>query len=108
MHQRAAARPCANRCNAPLSLQVTFTALLDRFPAPTASATRTLVLVGAVELADQARSTIRRLLPDKHVEIEQGVRKASALADVTIATVQSLRNRLDRYQPSAFKVCPHD
>lgn len=58
---------------------------------------------GAVELADQARNTIRRLLPDKHVEIEQGVRKASAFADVTIATVQSLRNRLDRYDPSFFK-----
>jgi superfamily II DNA or RNA helicase len=45
--------------------------------------TRTLILVGSVELASQAEGAAKRLLgPDWSVEVEQGKRTASGTADV--------------------------
>lgn len=82
-----------------------FSELMRRIPAPP-GAGRVLVLVNAVALAVQAADTVRALLPGLHVEIEQGTRYvASGLADVTVATVQSLcsRERLAKYAPEQYK-----
>jgi ATP-dependent helicase IRC3 len=44
---------------------------------------RTLILVGSVELASQAEAAARRLLgPGWKIEVEQGSRTASGTADV--------------------------
>lgn len=83
-----------------------FTELLARMPAAKGGGTQTLILVNAVALVDQAYTTVRRLLPHLHVERDQGTKhKASGVADVTVATVQSLRSplRLDKYDPWRFK-----
>lgn len=62
-----------------------FLSLLSRItpPASNPKATRTLVIVNAIELARQAAMQATRLFPDWTVEIEQGAKhKASGLADV--------------------------
>ncbi|ETW86880.1 hypothetical protein HETIRDRAFT_456722 [Heterobasidion irregulare TC 32-1] len=69
-------------------------------------ATRALVIVNSIELAQQAAAQAERLHPDWKVEIEQGVKhKASGLADVTIATYQTLLQplRLAKFSPKYLK-----
>ncbi|RDX40994.1 P-loop containing nucleoside triphosphate hydrolase protein [Lentinus brumalis] len=51
---------------------------------------RTLVIVSSVELAQQTAEQARRLFPHWTVEIEQGEEKATGLADITVATIQTL------------------
>lgn len=83
-----------------------FTDLLQRIEAAPGTAGRVLILVNSVALAFQAADTVQRLLPRLSVEIEQGARfVASGQADVTVATVQSLRvpERLLKYDPQQFK-----
>ncbi|WVQ94456.1 hypothetical protein IAU59_001535 [Kwoniella sp. CBS 9459] len=68
---------------------------------------QTLILVGSVELANQAQKAAERLLgTDWTVEVEQSKRHASGNADVTIATYQTLINpdRLAKFDPSKFKL----
>ncbi|KAI9632391.1 P-loop containing nucleoside triphosphate hydrolase protein [Dioszegia hungarica] len=68
---------------------------------------RTLILVGSVELANQAEAAARRLLGEGYsVEVEQAGRRASGRADVTIATYQTLNNveRLRKLDPRLFKL----
>ncbi|WFD06715.1 Putative ATP-dependent helicase IRC3 [Malassezia vespertilionis] len=82
-----------------------FTELIAQIE-PRGIARQALVLVNAVALAEQARATVQRMLPHLSVEIEQGAKnKASGRADVTIATLQSLRHasRLEKYDPERFK-----
>lgn len=43
---------------------------------------QTLILVGSVELAEQARAVARRLLPEWSVELEQARHVASGFADM--------------------------
>lgn len=43
---------------------------------------QTLILVGSIELAEQARAVARRLLPDWSVELEQAKHVASGFADM--------------------------
>ena len=67
------------------------------------TAKQVLIVVGAIELAIQARDAVKAALPDLEVELEQGASRASGKADVTIATYQSLRpHRLSAYNPLDF------
>lgn len=68
---------------------------------------QTLIIVNSVELAEQTQKSAERLLGDEWtIEIEQSKRVASGLADVTIATYQTLNNpdRLSKFDPSKFKL----
>lgn len=55
---------------------------------------------------EQAAHHCRTLYPDKAVEVEMGSSKASGLADITVASIQSITSgdRLLRYDPSRFKL----
>ncbi|KAG8987509.1 hypothetical protein FRB90_003307, partial [Tulasnella sp. 427] len=90
-----------------------FCTLISRLPPPPdrPNATQSLILVGSIELARQAAAQLRLLCPDLTVEIEQGQKhRASGLADVTVATYQTLKqpDRLDKFDPARFKVVAVD
>ncbi|KAJ7125631.1 P-loop containing nucleoside triphosphate hydrolase protein [Mycena crocata] len=85
-----------------------FISLLSRIAAPASNpdASRSLVVVNSIELARQSAEQVGRLFPDWTVEIEQGTKhKASGLADVTVATYQTLRQleRVKKFDPSKLK-----
>ncbi len=63
---------------------------------------RILFVAHRREILDQTAATVRSHLPRLTVEIEQGERSSASLADVTIASVQSLVRRKDRFDPQAF------
>ncbi|WVQ78706.1 hypothetical protein IAT38_000793 [Cryptococcus sp. DSM 104549] len=68
---------------------------------------KTLIVVNSVELAEQAEAAAKRILGDGWtVEVEQGQRKASGSADITVATYQTLNNadRISKFDPSQFKL----
>jgi len=54
------------------------------------------------EILDQTARTLRQHLPRARIEIEQGERSSSMDADITVASVQSLIRRKERYDPRAF------
>lgn len=89
-----------------LTSQVIFTELIDRTPSPTATASQTLILVHRRELVEQAARHVSRRYLDKKVEIEMGSMRASGRADVTVASIQSIssRDRIDKFDPSRFKL----
>ena len=64
-----------------------FISLLARLSAhiQAPNATRSLVIVNSVELAQQTANQARRLFPDWSVEIEQGKHHASGQADLYVA-----------------------
>ncbi|KAJ7244750.1 P-loop containing nucleoside triphosphate hydrolase protein [Mycena haematopus] len=85
-----------------------FISLLSRIAPPTSnpSASRCLIVVNSIELARQSAEQVGRLFPDWTVEIEQGVKhKASGLADVTVATYQTLRQaeRIKKFNAAFLK-----
>ncbi|KAF7347873.1 DEAD-box family helicase [Mycena venus] len=85
-----------------------FISLLSRLAPPASSprASRSLIVVNSIELARQSAEQVGRLFPDWSVEIEQGVKhKASGLADVTVATYQTLRQaeRVKKFNPASLK-----
>ncbi|KDQ63526.1 hypothetical protein JAAARDRAFT_120193 [Jaapia argillacea MUCL 33604] len=84
-----------------------FISLLSRMTPPSVSpkATRSLIVVNGIELARQSAQQASRMRPDWTVEIEQGMTKATGLADVTIATYQTLLrpDRLAKFQGSYLK-----
>ena len=83
-----------------------FTSLLSRIQPMNERATQSLILVNAIGLAQQAADRARDMFPHLAVEIEQGARHvASGKADITVATVQTLRqpSRLCKFDPSRFK-----
>ncbi|CAK3973215.1 ATP-dependent helicase IRC3 [Lecanosticta acicola] len=85
---------------------VIFSHLLDQVPAPTPHATQTLILAHRRELVDQAARHCRELYPDKTVDIEMGKKHASGVADITVASVPTLKSpqRLMRFDPDRFKL----
>lgn len=85
---------------------VIFSHLLDRIPPPNPGATRTLILAHRRELVDQAARHCRQLYPDLRVDVEMGARHASGIADITVASVQSINSgdRLAKYDPERFKL----
>lgn len=96
-----------------------FTELIGRLPprgmgnthnAPPAN--RVLIVVNSIELALQAAGAVSRAYPSLLVEIEQGAKfKASGVADVTVATFQTLvraggadgQERLAKFDPRGLK-----
>ncbi|RMZ13560.1 hypothetical protein D0864_00405 [Hortaea werneckii] len=87
---------------------VIFSHLIGRIPAPTKAAYQTLILAHRSELVEQAARHCRDLYPGQVVEIERAERHASGLADITVASIQSLLSgngdRLRKYDPSRFKL----
>lgn len=85
-----------------------FTHLIDRLPPRRLEGgDRVLIIVNSIELALQAANAVTSMFPTKSVEIEQGSKyKASGLADVTVATYQTLNRseeRLNKFDPNGFK-----
>lgn len=87
-------------------LQVIFSHLIERVPTPTPCATQTLILAHRRELVEQAAVHCRNLYPDLSVEVEMGSQHASGLADITVASVQSITSgiRIQRFDPARFKL----
>jgi len=85
---------------------VIFSHLINRIPSPTPDATQTLILVHRKELVEQAANHCRNTYPDKTVEIEMGKMHASGYADVTVASVQSIKSksRLEKFDAKRFKL----
>ncbi|GAA6008126.1 hypothetical protein JCM10207_007038 [Rhodosporidiobolus poonsookiae] len=89
-----------------------FTSLIHYLPPlvhPTTGeqANRVLIVVNSIQLALQTAEVVRRTYPNLSVEVEQGVKKASGMADVTVATYQTLArgelSRLDKFDPDYLK-----
>ncbi|WPG97598.1 DEAD/DEAH box helicase-like protein [Acrodontium crateriforme] len=85
---------------------VIFSHLIDRVPAPIQNATQTLILAHRRELVEQAAGNCEKLYPGKTVDIEMGNQLASGIADITVASVQSIMSgdRLGKYDPAKFKL----
>ncbi|ADV25374.1 DEAD box family helicase [Cryptococcus gattii E566] len=87
--------------------RVPFYASCENDGRPRGEKGQTLIIVNSVELAEQTQKSAERILGDGWtIEIEQSKRVASGLADVTIATYQTLNNRdrLNKFDPSKFKL----
>ncbi|KAK3070427.1 putative ATP-dependent helicase IRC3, partial [Teratosphaeriaceae sp. CCFEE 6253] len=72
---------------------VIFSHLINRVPCPTPTATRTLIIAHKQELIDQAVAHCHRLYPDSTIEVDMAGQHASGLADITVASVQSLNSK---------------
>lgn len=85
---------------------VIFSHLIERVPPPNHGATRTLILAHRVELVDQAARHCMLLYPNKKVDVEMGDKHGRSDADITVASVVTLRqdHRLQKYDPSTFKL----
>ena len=85
---------------------VIFSHLIDRVPPPTPEATQTLVLAHRRELVEQAARHVRRLYPHKTVDVEMSEQHATGVAEITVASVQSITSgdRLLKYDPAKFKL----
>ncbi|KAJ9636897.1 putative ATP-dependent helicase IRC3 [Coniosporium tulheliwenetii] len=85
---------------------VIFTQLIDRVPPPSHEATQTLILVHRRELVEQAARHCMAAYPSKTVEIEMASSHASGLADITVASVQSIASgeRIRKFDPRRFKL----
>ncbi|TFY82646.1 hypothetical protein EWM64_g1369 [Hericium alpestre] len=83
-----------------------FISLLSRLSPPSVSGAKSsLIIVNNIELVKQAAVQAKRIRPDWFVEIEQGVRHATGLADVTVATYQTLlrSDRLLKFNPKSLQ-----
>lgn len=65
---------------------------------------KTLFVAHRREIIDQTARTISQHIPEVHVQVEQGERSSSGKGDVTIASVQSLVRRKERYDPRKFSL----
>lgn len=85
---------------------VIFTQLIDRVPHVSDSGTQTLVLAHRRELVEQAARHCSNAYPDKTVEVEMGSVHSTGLADITVASIQSITSgdRLSKFDPSRFKL----
>lgn len=87
-------------------LEVVFTQLIGRVPPHTENAYQTLILAHRQELVEQAARHCSNAYPMKRVEIEMGSMHASGLADITVASIQSITSgdRVSKFDPSTFKL----
>jgi ATP-dependent helicase IRC3 len=85
---------------------VIFSHLIDRVPPSTPEATQTLVLAHRRELVEQAARHVRQLYPHKTVDVEMADQHATGVAEITVASVQSITSgeRLLKYDPAKFKL----
>lgn len=65
---------------------------------------RALFVAHRREILDQTARTLEQHLPGLTVAVEQGERSARGGADITVASVQSLVRRKERYDPRAFDI----
>lgn len=86
--------------------QVIFTQLIDRIEPRSDLATRTLILAHRRELVEQAARHCANAYPDKTIEIEMGKLHASGMADITVASLQSIvsGDRISKFDPRMFKL----
>ncbi|KAI9054999.1 hypothetical protein LZ554_002142 [Drepanopeziza brunnea f. sp. 'monogermtubi'] len=84
---------------------VIFTQLIDRVSSRK-EADQTLILAHRQELVEQAARHCTNAYPSKRVEIEMGNIHASGLADITVASIQSIcsGSRIDKFDPKRFKL----
>jgi len=83
-----------------------FLELVSRIFSREANTSHALILVNGITLAQQAAERAKRMFPHMTVDMDQGARHvASGVADITVATVQTLRQpkRLAKYNPHKFK-----
>ncbi|KAK8011308.1 P-loop containing nucleoside triphosphate hydrolase protein [Apiospora arundinis] len=85
---------------------VVFTQLIDRIKPADKHAKRTLILAHRRELVEQAARHCTNAYPDKTVDIEMGKLHASGMADITVASIQSIDSgdRISKFDPSQFKL----
>ncbi|KAK7956827.1 type III restriction enzyme- res subunit domain-containing protein [Apiospora aurea] len=85
---------------------VVFTQLIDRIGPIGQKAQKTLILAHRRELVEQAARHCSNAYPDKTVDIEMGKIHASGLADITVASIQSIASgdRISKFDPSHFKL----
>ncbi|KAK3905701.1 P-loop containing nucleoside triphosphate hydrolase protein [Staphylotrichum tortipilum] len=85
---------------------VIFTQLIGRVKPRSEMATQTLILAHRRELVEQAARHCKNAYPDKAIDIELGKLSASGLADITVASLQSLisRDRFLKFDPERFKL----
>ncbi|KAK3488114.1 P-loop containing nucleoside triphosphate hydrolase protein [Neurospora hispaniola] len=85
---------------------VIFTHLIDRIEPRSDNATQTLIIAHRRELVEQAARHCANTYPHKTVEVEMGNVKASGIADITVASLQSIisGDRLLKFDPSRFKL----
>ncbi|KAI9760398.1 MAG: hypothetical protein M4579_001694 [Chaenotheca gracillima] len=85
---------------------VIFTQLIDRIRPRSDHADQTLILVHRRELVEQAARHCTNAYPTKRIEIEMGNLHASGTADITVASVQSIRSgdRMSKFDPERFKL----
>ncbi|GMM34698.1 double-stranded DNA-dependent ATPase [Saccharomycopsis crataegensis] len=86
---------------------VVFSSLIKHMaPLTESQGDKTLILVHRKELCEQAAATCARIMPEKVVEIDIGGNKASGMADITVASIQSLNrgDRLSKYDPKDYKL----
>ena len=83
---------------------VIFSHLIERVPELNKEATQTLILVHRRELVEQAARHCQNIYPDKVIEIEMGSRHATGVADITVASVQSIMSgdRIAKFDPTRF------
>lgn len=83
-----------------------FTQLIDRVKPCGKSAVQTLILAHRQELVEQAVRHCNNAYPEKRVEIEMGSVHASGLADITVASIQSITSgdRLSKFDFRRFKL----
>jgi ATP-dependent helicase IRC3 len=63
---------------------------------------RALFVAHRREILDQTARTLKEHLPTLSIQVEQGDRSADGDADITVASVQSLVRRKERYNPRTF------
>ncbi|KAL8297005.1 hypothetical protein RB597_006216 [Gaeumannomyces tritici] len=85
---------------------VIFTQLIDRVAPVSDSGTQTLVLAHRRELVEQAARHCSHAYPDKTVEVEMGSLHSTGVADITVASIQSITSgdRLSKFDPGRFKL----
>ncbi|KAG8528539.1 uncharacterized protein KY384_007457 [Bacidia gigantensis] len=85
---------------------VIFTQLIDRIKARDDEAKQTLILVHRRELVEQAARHCATAYPWKTIEVEMGKSHGSGVADITIASVQTMisKNRMLKYNHRDFKL----
>lgn len=73
---------------------------------PRPDATQTLILAHRQELVAQAYRHCKLAYPEKCIEIEKGKNHASGVADITVASMQSItsQDRIEKFDPSRFKL----
>ena len=84
-----------------------FSHLIDRVPTnPASGGDQTLILVHRRELVEQAVRHCAAVYPQKRIDIEMGKQHASGVADITVASVQSINSgdRLRKFDPKRFKL----